>query len=76
MPEGAAIAGDGYALVVPTPPAFFRQRYGVPDEVLILGPYTGGLDNAGESLKLRKPGWCKRGTGLPERSRGFCGREF
>ena len=56
LPEGAEIAGQGCALVVPTPPAFFRERYGVPAAVPIHGPYTGSLDNAGESIKLRKPG--------------------
>ena len=56
LPEGASIAGGGYALVVPTPPAFFRSRYGVPASVPVYGPYTGALNNAGESIKLRKPG--------------------
>jgi hypothetical protein len=35
--------------------ADFRARYGVPASVLVFGPYSGKLDNGGESVELLKP---------------------
>ena len=53
---GASIPAFGYALVVPIDPALFRSTYNVPTGVPIYGPYTGALDNAGEDVKLSRPG--------------------
>ncbi|MBE3070712.1 MAG: lamin tail domain-containing protein, partial [Planctomycetes bacterium] len=56
FPEGASIPTHGYALVVGIDPAVFRAAYGVPGSVAIYGPYTGVLDNAGETIGLYRPG--------------------
>jgi hypothetical protein len=57
FPDGASMPGNGYALVVATDPAEFRAAYpGIPEGVPVWGPFTGSLDNAGESLELSRPG--------------------
>ena len=53
---GVSIPANGYLLVVGTDPTSFRLRYGVPPEVTIVGPFTGRLDNAGNNVKLYRPG--------------------
>ena len=49
------IAAGGYVLVVRSPAAFSWCYPGVPAG-MILGPYDGKLDNAGENLELSMPG--------------------
>jgi hypothetical protein len=49
------IPAGGCLLVVKNPAAFSLRYPGVPAEI-ILGPYDGKLNNAGESLELSKPG--------------------
>jgi hypothetical protein len=49
------IPAGGYLLVVKKPAAFSWRYPAVPAEI-ILGPYEGNLDNAGESLELSMPG--------------------
>ena len=56
FPVGASIPSGGYLLLVNTDPAVFRAKYGVPAGVQVLGPYTGMLNNAGENVKLYRPG--------------------
>jgi len=56
FPGGLSIPAYGYLLVVNTSAAAFRTRYGVPPSVQILGSYTGLLDNAGDNVKLYRPG--------------------
>ncbi len=56
FPTGAAIAAQGYALVVGGNPEVFRTQNGVPDNVPIFGPYFGALQDNGETLRLQKPG--------------------
>ena len=48
------IPAGGYLLVVNKPEAFSLRYTGVPD--MILGPYDGKLNDAGESLELSMPG--------------------
>ena len=61
FPAGAEIPAGGFAVVVgvdlsdPADEAAFRDRYGIPAEAVIHGPYTGRLDNAGESVELTRP---------------------
>ncbi|MBN1675798.1 MAG: lamin tail domain-containing protein [Kiritimatiellae bacterium] len=55
FPPGTELAPGEYALVVATNPATFRSTYGIPSAVQIFGPYTGALNNAGESVKLWRP---------------------
>lgn len=56
FPTGAVLPARAYALVVPVDPAVFRAARNVPAEVQIFGPYTGALDNAGETITLCRPG--------------------
>ncbi|HUU90909.1 MAG TPA: lamin tail domain-containing protein [Phycisphaerae bacterium] len=56
VPEGASIAPNGYALVVPIDPATFRSTYGIAADVPVWGPYTGGLADEGETLQMERPG--------------------
>ncbi|MBN1669864.1 MAG: lamin tail domain-containing protein [Kiritimatiellae bacterium] len=55
FPGGVTLGAGEYVLVVPLAPAEFRTLYGIPAGTRIFGPYIGALDNAGESLSLRKP---------------------
>ncbi|MBK7998620.1 MAG: lamin tail domain-containing protein [Verrucomicrobia bacterium] len=61
FPLNASIAETGRLLVVDFHPAdaaaviAFRTRYNIPVTVPIYGPFSGKLDNAGESLSLSMP---------------------
>jgi hypothetical protein len=55
FPSGFAMT-NGYCLIVATNPAFFRAKYGVPQSVAILGPWSGALQDSGERLRLQRPG--------------------
>ena len=61
FPPGVALAPGQRLLVVGFPPtesarlAAFRARYLVPDAVPVFGPWSGQLNNAGETLKLKCP---------------------
>jgi hypothetical protein len=56
FPQGIELAAGEIFLVVPVEPAAFRERYSIPAETRIFGPYTGNLSNSGERIRLRKPG--------------------
>jgi hypothetical protein len=56
FPAGVTVPAKSWLLVVATNPASFRTKYAVPPEVLILGPYTGGLQDSGERLQVQRPG--------------------
>jgi hypothetical protein len=56
FPAGLSIPAYGYLLVVNTDAAAFRTRYSVPPSVQIIGSYAGRLDNAGDNVKLYRPG--------------------
>jgi len=55
------IPGGGNLIVVSFDPAntnalaVFRAKYGLPVSAAIVGPYTGKLDNGGDSIELLKP---------------------
>jgi len=55
FPSQAIIPAGGYALVVGIDPELFRQRYQIPQQVHIYGPYSGLLENDGEAICLSKP---------------------
>ena len=55
LPPGAEIPRGGYLVVVPLDPELFRQIYDVPESAIVIGPYRGALDNAGERLRLFRP---------------------
>ncbi|MGE5607782.1 MAG: lamin tail domain-containing protein [Bacillota bacterium] len=64
FPAGTKLPAFGYALVVPIDPAQFRTLYSIPANVPIFGPYTGALNDAGENVKLARPG-APEATGVP-----------
>ncbi len=43
-------------IICATNPAAFRTQYSVDLSVVVPGPWEGSLNNAGESIKLRRPG--------------------
>ncbi|HTI68940.1 MAG TPA: lamin tail domain-containing protein [Candidatus Limnocylindria bacterium] len=55
FPPNTTLPAGGLLLVVAGDPAAFRTRYGVSAAVQILGPYTGALQDNGESLALQRP---------------------
>jgi hypothetical protein len=55
FPPGIELPPRAYLLLVAGDPGLFRARYGVPGDVVVLGPYGGALDNAGERLSLMRP---------------------
>jgi hypothetical protein len=60
FPEGTTMPPGGYALVVPFNPkggtaASFREKFNVPEEVSLYGPYSGKLSNDGETIELLFP---------------------
>lgn len=55
FPTNVVLAPNASLLVVATAPGAFRAKYSVPEEVAILGPYAGGLQDSGERLKLQRP---------------------
>ncbi len=61
FPPNLTMLARSYLLVVgfnPTNTALldaFRAKYNVPTNVMVLGPYSGKLDNRGEAIELLKP---------------------
>jgi hypothetical protein len=61
FPPNTSIAADGLLLVVSFDPAdtaqlnAFRSKYNVSAGAAIVGPWSGKLDNSGESVELYKP---------------------
>ena len=62
FPENTTIPAGGYLLVVGFNPATnatltaeWRNRFGVPSNVQILGPLKGILNNSGDSVELARP---------------------
>jgi len=62
FPPNVTLNANGFLLLVQFDPAntarltAFRARYGVSNDVPILGPIAGKLDNSADSVKLSKPG--------------------
>src|SRR5205085_2142463 len=55
FPANITLGPTQLLLVVSTDPAAFRLKYNVPTAVQIVGPYSGALDNNGETLSLQQP---------------------
>ena len=55
FPANTTLGPGDVALVVGIEPAVFRANHSVPADVMIMGPYTGMLNNAGESIALQAP---------------------
>ncbi|HEX2972152.1 MAG TPA: lamin tail domain-containing protein, partial [Tepidisphaeraceae bacterium] len=52
FPVGTNLAPNEYILVVPIDPTLFRTKYNIPETIRIFGPYTGSLDNNGETVAI------------------------
>ncbi len=57
FPANTVLTGGQYALVVGGDPAVFRVSNGIPAHIQVFGPFTNVLDNAGDAVRLRKPGY-------------------
>jgi len=55
FPTNITIPANGFLLLVATNPAAFDAKYSVPANVVVLGPYSGELQNSGERLELERP---------------------
>jgi len=55
FPENVWLAPGGMLLVVATNPPDFRTAFAVDENVQIFGPFTGNLQNDGETLSIYKP---------------------
>ncbi|MCH8923385.1 MAG: hypothetical protein IIA67_09600, partial [Planctomycetes bacterium] len=56
FPVGITLRPGQLVLVTSTTPERFLQNHSVPSETIVVGPFSGRLDNAGETVRLRKPG--------------------
>ncbi len=56
FPTQSSVEPFSSVLVVGTNPAVFRAAYGLPGDLGIYGAWSGRLDNAGETIRLYKPG--------------------
>jgi len=62
FPSGALLGPGAFGVIVSFDPSIetslvesFRSRFAVPADVPIWGPWTGALNNAGETLRLQQP---------------------
>jgi hypothetical protein len=55
FPTNVTLPGGALVLLVRTNPAAFMAAHSVPSNVLVLGPYSGALQQNGERLELRRP---------------------
>lgn len=62
FPAGFVLAPEARALIVGFDPAIYTSlkssfvaKYSVPSNVVILGPWSGKLDNGGETIELERP---------------------
>ena len=72
FPAGSRVGAHDTLLVVGFDPAArpdleleFRDRYGLPEDVPVMGPYSGALSNAGERIELLRPDH-PQGAGQPD----------
>jgi hypothetical protein len=63
--DPATVMGPGeYMVVAGTDPETFRQLYQPPPNTVVVGPFAGRLDNAGERLELVRPAEPDGGSGV------------
>ncbi len=55
FPQNLSLSAGARLIVCATIPAVFRARQSVPAETLVLGPWIGALNNAGERIALYRP---------------------
>ncbi len=64
FPPGITIQAHECLFVCATNPTTFRALHGLTAGVPVLGPFSGSLNNAGEDLKLSRPGTPEPGTNV------------
>ena len=61
FPQGTTVGANSGLVIVPFDPAngetaaAFRNNYGIAENVSLIGPFNGVLDNGGENLELQRP---------------------
>ena len=55
FPTNITLAPAQLLLLVQTNPVVFQAKYNVPTNAIVLGPYSGALNNGGEDLQLQAP---------------------
>ncbi len=55
FPAGFVLPAGGYVVLAGTDPARFRQNYGLPPNIPVLGPWQGSLRSNGDRLRLQRP---------------------
>lgn len=55
FPPGVMLPAGGLAVVAGMDPAEFRRRYDIPDTVPVFGPFSGVLQDGGETIALERP---------------------
>lgn len=55
FPPGFVMAPGAHVVIAGTDPVRFRQAYGLPGSIVVLGPWQGSLQQNGERLRLRQP---------------------
>jgi hypothetical protein len=55
LPTGLQLSPGAYLLIVGGEPDAFRLAHDIPDEIVVLGPYTGTLDDAHDEIRLSRP---------------------
>jgi hypothetical protein len=63
FPPGISVGAHHSILVVGGEPDQFRVDHAVPDDVVVLGPFRGALDDGGERVTLARPGELDPETG-------------
>lgn len=55
FPQNVILPAGGTLLIAGIDPAAFRAKYSIAPEVLVLGPFSGNLQDSGERLELQRP---------------------
>ncbi len=63
---GTEIPANGYLMVVAGDPEQYRQDHQLPAQLPIFGPFSGSLNNGGESVRIFKPGVPELDGTVPE----------
>ena len=68
FPTDVRIPALGRLIITELEPDAYRSKYIIPETVIIVGPYSGKLDNNGESIRLLRP---DTPVGAPDPDAGF-----
>ena len=54
--DETVVPAHGYLIVAAIEPAVFREKYGVPANLPLFGPFKGALDNSGDLVRVFQSG--------------------